>query len=155
MWNREENSTPHGAPATVRQPASPAPVVPNDERRQVAWVGKSVVFRGDLISSEDMTIDGQIEGSIEVRDHHLTVGPNATINAEVTARVVTVFGKVTGSVTSKDKVEIRSGASVEAEIHCQSLAIQEGAYYCGKVDMSSKPKPAAAPAPGAKVATPA
>jgi cytoskeletal protein CcmA (bactofilin family) len=104
----------------------------------VAWVGKSVLFRGDLISSEDMTIDGRIEGSIEVRNHHLTIGPNATIEADVAARQVTVFGKVAGSLTAEERVEIRHGATVEADITCQSLAIQEGAFFCGKVAMSGR-----------------
>ena len=109
-----------------------------EERRVVAWVGKSVVFRGDLISSEDMTIDGRVEGSIEVRNHHLTIGPNASIEADVAARLVTVFGKVSGSLAAEERVEIRQGASVEADLTCQTLAIQEGAYFCGKVAMSGR-----------------
>lgn len=104
----------------------------------VAWVGKSVVFRGDLISSEDMTIDGRVEGSIEVRNHHLTIGPNASIEADIAARLVTVFGKVSGSVAAEERVEIRQGATVEADITCQTLAIQEGAFFCGKVAMSGR-----------------
>ena len=104
----------------------------------VAWVGKSVVFRGDLISSEDMTIDGRVEGSIEVRNHHLTIGPNASIEADISARLVTVFGKVSGSVAAEERVEIRQGATVEADITCQTLAIQEGAFFCGKVAMSGR-----------------
>lgn len=110
----------------------------NDDRRVVAWVGKSVVFRGDLISSEDMTIDGRVEGSIEVRNHHLTVGPNAAIEADVAAKLVTVFGKVAGSVMAEDRIEIRQGAHVEADLTCQTLSIQEGAYFCGKVAMAGR-----------------
>ena len=117
----------------------PQPSVPaNDERRVVAWVGKSVVFRGDLISSEDMTIDGRVEGSIEVRSHHLTIGPNANIEADVAARLVTVFGKVSGSVMAEERIEIRQGAGVEADLTCQTLAIQEGAYFTGKVAMAGR-----------------
>jgi cytoskeletal protein CcmA (bactofilin family) len=155
MWNREASVKPQGAqppsatshPVTngLQQPGPTSPPgmnVPADERRLVAWVGKSVVFRGDLISSEDMTIDGRIDGSIEVRDHHLTIGPNATIMADVVAKVVTVFGKINGSVTAEKKIEIRQGASVEADLTCQALAIQEGAYFCGKVDMAGRPKTA-------------
>jgi cytoskeletal protein CcmA (bactofilin family) len=121
-------------PAAPNQPATGQP----EERRVVAWVGKSVVFRGDLISSEDMTIDGRVEGSIEVRNHHLTIGPNASIEADVAARLVTVFGKVSGSLTAEERVEIRQGATVEADLTCQTLAIQEGAYFCGKVAMTGR-----------------
>ena len=130
MWNRDS------APRT--EPAKPEPATPSSlptERRVVAWVGKSVIFRGDLISSEDMTIDGRVEGTIDVRDHHLTIGPNGNIAADVTANSMTVFGKVLGNIVSKDKVDIRVGASVEGGVQCKTLAIQEGAYFCGKVTM--------------------
>ena len=121
------------------QPSAPInPAMPTDDRRVVAWVGKSVVFRGDLISSEDMTIDGRVEGSVEVRNHHLTIGPNAHIEADVAARLVTVFGKVSGTVMSEERIEIRQGATVEADLTCETLAIQEGAYFCGKVGMAGR-----------------
>ena len=130
MWNRE--SAPKTDPAKPDS-ASSSSLPP--ERRVVAWVGKSVIFRGDLISSEDMTIDGRIEGTIDVRDHHLTIGPNGNIAADVTASSMTVFGKVVGSIVSKDKVDIRVGASVEGGVQCKTLGIQEGAYFSGKVTM--------------------
>ena len=140
MWNRDSAQKSEPVPY---QPPSPTPSnqpapTQAEERRVVAWVGKSVVFRGDLISSEDMTIDGRVEGSIEVRNHHLTIGPNASIEADVAARLVTLFGKVSGSLTAEECVEIRQGATVEADITCQSLAIQEGAFFCGKVAMSGR-----------------
>jgi cytoskeletal protein CcmA (bactofilin family) len=130
MWNRE--SAPKSEPARPETATSSS--LPT-ERRVVAWVGKSVIFRGDLISSEDMTIDGRVEGTIDVRDHHLTIGPNGNIAADVTASSMTVFGKVIGSIVSQDKVDIRVGASVEGGVQCKTLAIQEGAYFCGKVTM--------------------
>jgi len=130
MWNRDS------APRTeTPKPETATPSSLPAERRVVAWVGKSVIFRGDLISSEDMTIDGRVEGTIDVRDHHLTIGPNGNIAADVNASSMTVFGKVVGSIVSKDKVDIRVGASVEGGVECRTLAIQEGAYFCGKVSM--------------------
>jgi cytoskeletal protein CcmA (bactofilin family) len=140
MWNRD--AAPKNESMPQPQPHAPSPhqaaAVPAEERRVVAWVGKSVVFRGDLISSEDMTIDGRVEGSIEVRSHHLTIGPNANIEADIAARLVTVFGKVSGSLAVEERVEIRQGATVEADLTCQTLAIQEGAYFCGKVAMAGR-----------------
>ena len=94
----------------------------------VAWVGKSVVFRGDLISSEDMTIDGRVEGMWMILQQ---AEPDDYV-------LVTVFGKVSGSVAAEERVEIRQGATVEADITCQTLAIQEGAFFCGKVAMSGR-----------------
>src|SRR5262245_42424774 len=139
MWNRDQAPKAEPMPQQpTYAPSNQSASLPAEERRVVAWVGKSVVFRGDLISSEDMTIDGRIEGSIEVRNHHLTIGPNASIEADVAARLVTVFGKVSGSLMAEERVEIRHGATVEADITCQTLAIQEGAYFCGKVAMSGR-----------------
>lgn len=131
MWNREVS--PSNESAAQPPGMSPAKAAPAEERRLVAWVGKAVVFRGDLISSEDMNIDGRVEGNIELRDYHLTIGPNATIEADVVARLITIFGKVTGTVTAQEKIDIRLGASVQADLSCQTLAVQEGAYVCGKV----------------------
>jgi cytoskeletal protein CcmA (bactofilin family) len=128
MWNRESSNTHEPTPAPSQTP-------PAVERRTIAWVGKSVIFRGDLISSEDMTIDGRVEGTIEVRDHHLTIGPNSSIAADVVARSVTIFGEVMGTIAAEEKVEIRVGSSVEGDLSCQTLAIQEGAHFCGKVSM--------------------
>jgi cytoskeletal protein CcmA (bactofilin family) len=137
MWTREALPTSDGMqqPHTTPQSTAGRSV---EDRRLDAWVGKSVIFRGDLISSEDMTIDGRVEGTIEVRDHRLTIGPNANIEADIVAKSVTIFGKVVGSVTGQDKVEIRLSATVEADVACASLAIQEGAQFCGKVAMTAR-----------------
>jgi cytoskeletal protein CcmA (bactofilin family) len=151
MWNQEALPKSEGA----QQPRATTPAGaarPGEEQRVEAWVGKSVVFRGDLISSEDMTIDGRVEGTIEVRDHRLTIGPNANIEADIVAKSVAIFGTVAGSVTGEDKVEIRLSASVEADIACACLSIQEGAQFCGKVAMTSgRPQTARASASGVKV----
>jgi cytoskeletal protein CcmA (bactofilin family) len=126
MWN------PQTARQDSQQPQSPARVP--DERRTMAWVGKSVVFKGDLMSSEDMTIDGHVEGSIELREHGLTIGPDADIRANIIAKVVTIFGSVTGSITAGSKVDIRESGSVVGDIISPRLAIADGALLRGRVD---------------------
>jgi cytoskeletal protein CcmA (bactofilin family) len=138
MWNREaaplpEQTPRHGAPPPA--PAAP-PAAPKqqDERRQVAWVGKSVIFKGDLTSSEDMTIDGRVEGSIELRDHALTIGPDADIRAKVNARTVVVLGSITGTITARERVEIRDTGSVIGDIVSPRIAMVDGAILKGRVD---------------------
>ena len=81
MWTPKPTDSSDSAQTPGSTPASSAPLV--DERRVVSWVGKAVVFKGELFSSEDMRIEGRVEGTIDVRDHDLIVGPNATINADV------------------------------------------------------------------------
>jgi cytoskeletal protein CcmA (bactofilin family) len=117
----------------------PSPVQPPaDERRAVAWVGKSVIFKGELISSEDMIIDGRVEGTIEVHDHALTVGPGAQIEADIAARSVTIRGSVTGTITASNLVEIRETGSVEGDIVAPHVSVAEGAVVRGRIDTLTK-----------------
>jgi cytoskeletal protein CcmA (bactofilin family) len=137
MWNRE------GSPRSEepRTPPTFEPAIENrppDERRVVAWVGKSVIFKGDLISSEDMTIDGRVEGTIELRDHTLTIGPDAHIKATIVAKTVTVLGAVTGMITASAKVDVRETGSVEGNIISPRLAMADGAVLRGRVDTSAR-----------------
>jgi cytoskeletal protein CcmA (bactofilin family) len=100
----------------------------------IAWVGKSVVFTGNLTSLEDMTIDGRVEGTIEVRDHDLTIGPDANIQANISARVVTVLGLVHGTIAATSKVEIHDSGTVNGDITAPRLVIAEGAQFQGRAD---------------------
>ena len=138
MWNQQEAS-PRTEGARQPQPAAPATATrPGEERRVVAWVGKSVIFKGDLVSSEDMTIDGRVEGTIEVRDHNLTIGPDADIRADIVAKSVIVLGSVTGSITAHDKVDIRDTGSVQGDILAARLAMSDGALLRGRVESGTR-----------------
>jgi cytoskeletal protein CcmA (bactofilin family) len=116
-------------------------------------IGKSVVIKGELNGSEDLTIEGQVEGTIQLRDHVLTIGPNGKIKAQVFAKSVIVLGEVTGNVTASEKVDIRDKGSVDGDIISPRVAIAEGAHFRGSVDMQrktaqSQPQPVAkAPQP--------
>jgi cytoskeletal protein CcmA (bactofilin family) len=147
MWKRDEAVKP-----TSGQPASPAPVVstpsttqsaaPQPESRRIERdmvnIGKSVVIKGELNGSEDLTIEGQVEGKIELKDHVLTIGPNGKIKAQVFAKAVIVLGEVNGNVTASEKVDIRDGGSVDGDIVAPRVAIAEGAHFRGSVDMQRK-----------------
>lgn len=127
--------------ATIQDSRAPIPnpvQPPADERRAIAWVGKSVIFKGELISSEDMIIDGRVEGTIEVHDHTLTIGPAAQIDADIAARSVTVRGTVTGTITADSLVEIRETGSVEGDIVSPHVSLAEGAIVRGRIDTLTK-----------------
>jgi cytoskeletal protein CcmA (bactofilin family) len=130
--------------------------------KDIVNIGKSVVIKGELNGSEDLTIEGHVEGTIQLKDHVLTIGPNGRIKAQVFAKSVIVLGEVTGNVTASDKVDIRDNGSVDGDIVSPRVAIAEGAHFRGSVDMQRKagaePKaqapskpatPAAAPQPAA------
>jgi cytoskeletal protein CcmA (bactofilin family) len=105
-----------------------------DERRATAWIGKSVVVKGDITSGQDLTIDGQVEGTIALGDHSLTVGPDATVAADLLGRTITIGGRVTGNVTAVQKIDLQATAHVVGNITAPRLAMAEGAYVSGRVD---------------------
>jgi cytoskeletal protein CcmA (bactofilin family) len=124
--------------------------------KDIVNIGKSVVIKGELNGSEDLTIEGIVEGTIQLRDHVLTIGPNGRIKAQVFAISVIVLGEVTGNVTASDKVDIRDAGSVDGDIVSPRVAIAEGAHFRGSVDMQRKgaAAAAAAPPPAAKATPP-
>ena len=172
MWKRDEAVKPTSqpqapaAPVTPSQQATAAP--PPESRRierDVVNIGKSVVIKGELNGSEDLTIEGQVEGKIELKDHVLTIGANGKIKAQVFAKAVIVLGEVNGNVTASEKVDIRDGGSVDGDIISPRVAIAEGAHFRGSVDMQRKggqmqpaaqaSKPAPVQQPQAAAAAPA
>src|SRR3990170_5980324 len=110
---------------------TPTPT-PTTERRMIAWIGKAVRVEGKVISEEDLTIDGNVQGSIELGGHSLTIGQDASIRADLLAKTVTISGKVTGNVKGVDKVELRPTGSVEGDITAPRFVMAEGAVVLGK-----------------------
>ena len=132
MWNQGPSPT---SPSVGAQQTRP-PQLPHDASRP-ASIGKSVIIKGDVVGSEDLTIDGQVEGRIELRGCRLLIGPTAQIKAQVVAGTVTIMGAVTGTVTASDKVEIRELGSVEGDIDAPKVAMADGAQVCGRIDTLS------------------
>ncbi len=171
MWKRDEavkptvpagsGSTP--APVVGQPPAAEAartPSAPSESQRGLEKttvnIGKSVVIKGELSGSEDLTIEGQVEGKIELRQNILTIGANGKIKAQVFAKSVVIFGEVTGNVTASEKVDIRDNGSVDGDIASPRVAIAEGAHFRGSIDMQRAGAGAAGkPAEGKAEAKPA
>jgi cytoskeletal protein CcmA (bactofilin family) len=148
MWKRDEAVKPTGsagpAPATptsstppAAETARPQPSGSHDYRLEKSTVniGKSVVIKGELNGSEDLTIEGTVEGKIELRQNVLTIGPNGKIKAQLFAKAVIILGEVTGNVTATEKVDIRDNGSVDGDIAAPRVAIAEGAHFRGSIDM--------------------
>ncbi len=107
---------------------------------EFAHIGKSVVIKGELSGSEDLYLDGQVEGTIELRGNNLTIGPNGQVRASVNARGVVVQGKLEGNVQASERADLRKSAIVMGDIATQRISIEEGAYFKGKVDIQRDAK---------------
>ena len=109
-----------------------------DERRRAAWIGGSILVKGEVVSTEDLVIDGQVEGTIELGDHSLTIGSGAAVVADLVAKNITISGTVKGDVVGSAKVELKSSAKVEGDINAPKFVMEEGATLTGKVDTGTK-----------------
>jgi cytoskeletal protein CcmA (bactofilin family) len=150
MWKRDEAVKPGNPSQPAPAPAAPAatppaadaarnqPITSVDTHRgleKTVNIGKSVIIKGELNGSEDLTIEGAVEGKIELRQNILTIGPNGKIKAQVFAKSVVILGEVTGNVTASEKVDIRDNGSVDGDIAAPRVAIAEGAHFRGSIDM--------------------
>src|SRR5881396_3498432 len=105
----------------------------SSERRVAAWIGKAVRVEGKVISAEDLTIDGDVDGSIELGDHSLTIGPGSAIKADLTAKTITISGAVIGNVNVTERLELRENASITGDITAPRFLMADGATVSGKV----------------------
>lgn len=132
MWQ------PKGTPKTgiggePRTTAAPPLAQRREESQAVPAIhlGRSILIRGEVTGSEDLTLNGEVDGSIRLPAHTLTVGPDARIRAQIFAKTVTVLGSVIGSVTAAGKIEIRSTGSIDGDLVTPCIAIHDGAHFCG------------------------
>jgi cytoskeletal protein CcmA (bactofilin family) len=155
MWKpRPEDNKPMSMnPTQPAQPVTPpaaaaAPSIPSPQketpkasdphRADVGHIGKSVQIKGELTGSEDLYLDGSIEGTIDLRDHSLIIGPNGKIKAGISARDLVVHGKVEGNVTATGRVELRKSCTLIGDVSTQRIVIEDGAFFKGAIDIKEK-----------------
>lgn len=169
MWNKRKeeeypprhatNPPPSPIPAKENVPmSSPTRSLEPEAPRGSAVIGKSVMIKGQILSREDLTIDGEMEGTVECQEHRLTVGPNGRVQAGIKAREILVLGTVHGNVEVTDRIEIRKDAKLIGDIKTARIVIEDGAYFKGSTDIvrpevGKQPVPAPKPAPAAASAS--
>lgn len=117
-----------------------------------AALGKNVTVKGQIFAREDLTIDGEVEGTVECHDHRLTIGPNARVQAGLKAREIIIQGSIQGNVEAADKIDIKREAKLVGDIKTSRIVIEDGAYFKGSIDISKAAAPKAAPAPASSPA---
>lgn len=108
-----------------------------EERRVAAWIGASIVIKGNLTSLEDMTIAGQVEGDVTVREHTVVIAPRARIRGNIIARAVAVHGEVLGTITAERRVEVGETGSVDGDIVAPRMVVAEGAVLHGQLGIAA------------------
>jgi cytoskeletal protein CcmA (bactofilin family) len=150
MWNwmegREEKSPARSSALHGQSDAGHE--THHDSRRtgmtQTAMIGQSITFKGELTGNEDLMIDGVVEGKIDLKEHHLTIGKNGRIKADLRAKSITIQGEVIGQVIAEEKVEIQATGRLQGDILAPRLSIADGAHFKGSVDMDRKAESAKA-----------
>lgn len=147
MWNRKTDTEPRPQtpPAPVSHqpytaPPQPQPVrVDPPPKRSATILGPNVSVKGEIYSEEDLTIDGDVEGTVELKEGRLTIGPHGKLRAQgLAAREVDVQGVVQGNVRAVDKVFIRKDASLVGDVQTAGIVIEDGAYFKGGIDIQTR-----------------
>ena len=134
---REEMREPDVKPRRGIASRPPLPPVQREreEGAEMANIGKSISIKGDVIGDEDTVIEGRVEGRIELKNHHLTIGPNGDVRGEISAKQVTIVGRVSGNVVATERTELRDSGRIEGDLLTPRLLVQEGGQLNGKITM--------------------
>ena len=181
MWNRRKDEAPTPIPSSqppapsalaregiplstlparnpeYESPSSVGSTTSSGSASRSASIGKSVVIKGQLFAREDLFIDGEIEGAVEMLENRITVGPNGKVVAGIKAREIVVLGTIHGNVEATDKIEIRKDAKLVGDIRTVRIVIEDGAFFKGSIDIAkpeAKPLVTARPPVGAPAPTP-
>lgn len=124
------------------------------EKSEVVKIGRSIFIKGEISGSQDLVIEGKLEGRIELRENQVTVGQDGRISGEIHARHVVIHGQVSGNMFAREKLEIKSSGTLKGDISAPRLVIEDGAYFKGSVEMESKKQDVAQEKPlSSKMAT--
>lgn len=143
MWDKKDNRE---RPIDTPKPRPPAPSTGDYVKGRPVNIGPSILIKGELTGMEDLTIDGTVEGKIELREHNLTVGPNGKIKADIYAQTITITGEVHGNAYAQEKVEIGETGILHGDMVAPRIAIADGAQFKGSVDMSQGTRKESRPA---------
>lgn len=138
MWERKETDKNRQSfrPANKDVPRTAAAPAPDFQpRTSTAKIGQSLFIKGEVTGSEDLTVEGRVEGKIDLVDHNLTIGPNGRVKAHIHAKNITIVGEVVGDVAADEKVDLTDTANLVGDIRAPRIAVSDGAKFKGSVDM--------------------
>ena len=134
MWKKEDGPDAAAAPRPQTQPVADR-TVPLKASGERATIGRSITINGEVSGDEDLLIQGRVDGSVNLKQHSVTVGPDGVVKANITARIVTVEGNVQGNLKAEEQVILRNSAVVEGDVAAPRVVLEDGARFRGGVDM--------------------
>jgi cytoskeletal protein CcmA (bactofilin family) len=135
MWRKEESTPETPAPDERALRPDRSPAATDAARSELATIGRSITIRGDVTGDEDLLVQGRVEGSIDLQQHSVTVGADGEVNASISARIVTIEGRVEGNIRAEEQATLRSSAFVRGDITAPRVVLENGARFRGGVDM--------------------
>jgi cytoskeletal protein CcmA (bactofilin family) len=148
VWKKSDDPPAHHpepAPAVPQRPAAPTPspaAGPNSShepprRTDRATIGPSIFIKGDLSGEEDLVIEGRVEGKVDLKQNNVTVGKNGKVKADVSGRVVTIEGEVTGNVFAREQAILRQSGAINGNIQAPRVVLEDGSRFKGSIDMET------------------
>ena len=134
MWKKEEESVEKAPPRLEATPAPQRPARPVASGERAA-IGRSITIRGDVTGDEDLLIQGRVDGSVSLREHAITVGPDGVVKASIVGRVVSIEGRVEGNISADEQIVLRSSAWVQGDVSAPRVVLEDGAKFRGGVEM--------------------
>ncbi len=139
MWEKKDADQQHRPTTTAAASPTPrtaaAPDYQTTARSGQAKIGQSLFIKGEVSGSEDLTVEGRVEGRIDLKDHNLTIGQNGRVTAEIHAKNITIVGEVTGNVVADERVDLTDTAKLIGDIRAPRISVSDGAKFKGSVDM--------------------
>ena len=137
MSTGTEVSAERQAEATTPTGETAGRITGSEGDKRMATIGQSIIIKGELTGEEDLEIEGQVDGNVNLANHQLTVGANGRLKAQVTAKSIIVIGQVIGDLTATERIEIQATGVVEGDLRAPRLNVQEGAVLIGSIDMTA------------------
>lgn len=139
MWKKDEDQGQQPTPAPAASVTRPQPAIAQVKNTGFATIGPSIVIRGEVTGDEDLLIQGQVDGSVSLGLHSVTIGNGGRVKAGITGRVITVEGAVEGDLSAEEQIVLRGTARVKGDLNAPRVILEDGATFRGLVDMGTTP----------------
>jgi cytoskeletal protein CcmA (bactofilin family) len=131
MWKKPGDEKSESATPSVRK-------IPMEQLKERATIGPSIIIKGTLAGEEDLMIQGQVEGKIDLKNNNITVGKNGRITADVYGKIISIEGEVEGNLFGEEKIVLRQSGVVRGNMTAPRVNLEDGAKFKGSIEMDAR-----------------